>query len=211
MQIGEIVNFWSQVCRDADTGRWTHPADRDVLSEANSFNLDYPISPYVGHILTAKVIILGANAGYNPSMTPSEFPTDRSIDSYIQRVRDPENSDWSFVSDYYGRVNYSQLILDGEAALINASPYRSPKISEEPDNRKAIDKLPSTTFNRRWLLEAILPLALNGERLIVAKRHGLWKLPDRVKNSVGVAVDPAPVSPQITSTAWAATQQFLSK
>lgn len=209
MKVHEIVEFWSQLQRDDATGRWFHPADRAALQAQHSFNLDYPVSPYVGRIESANVIILGANAGYDPTITPSEFPSQSKIDSYVERVRDPENSDWSFVSTYYGKVNYGSLIVEGRAALINACPYRSPKISEEPENRKVLKSLPSLNFNRRWLVEAVLPLAKQGKRLIVAKRAGLWNLSDTVKHADGVVSDPAPVSPQITSTAWQAVRDFL--
>jgi len=211
MQISDIVEFWSKLEQDQSTGHWFHPADRNALSSQHTFNLQYPVSPYVGQIETAEVIILGAIAGYSSELTPTEFPNQASIEAYVQRVRNPKGSDWSFVSRYYHGVNYGPLVVNGDAALINASPYRSPKVSEEPDNRRVIANLPSSAFNRRWLIEAVLPLAQKGDRLIVAKRAGLWKLPATVKASSGLAVDPAPVSPQITSTAWAAVQEFLKK
>lgn len=211
MQISDIVEFWSKLEQDQSSGAWFHPADGQALGAPHSFNLEFPVSPYVGRIETAGVIILGANAEYNPSLTPTEFPDAKAIDSYVERVRNPEKSDWSFVSRYYQGVNYGRLIVDGDAALINASPYRSPKISEEKDNQKVIANLPSTQFNRRWLIEAVLPLAKEGRRLIVAKRFGLWKLPNDLKTSAGVSFDPAPVSPQITSNAWIDVNKFLAK
>lgn len=121
----------------------------------------------------------------------------------------PSSSDWSFVSRYYDGVNYGPLLASGKAALINACPYRSPKISEEPQNRRLLKRLPSVEFTRRWLLEAVVPLADSGQRLVVAKRPGLWRLPADVRQRQGVVVDPAPVSPQITGGPWAVVQRRL--
>lgn len=210
MELDEIVRFWSRFGRDEATGLWTHPDDRLVLSGSHhSFNLDFPACPYVGRVTSAPVVILGANGGYSPTATSGEFAVETAISSFMDRIRNPASSDWSNVAPYYDKVNYGPLIARGEAVLVNASPYRSPRISEEPDNRRVVATLPSSVLIRRWLLEALLPLAERGERLIVLKRPGLWQLTDRVRMSPGVHVDPAPISPRITSTAWDATQDFL--
>lgn len=204
-----IVSYWSEQ-RANRRGQWLHPADQDAFEAAQqTFNLDYPVSPYVGDILNAPVIILGANAGYDPVITPEELPDAAAIERYVSRVRLPSESDWSIVSSYYDRLNYGPLIATGEVALINACPYRSPKISEEPENRRLLKNLPSTAYARRWLLEAVVPLAKAGKRLLIAKRPGLWDLPAVLRNADGVVFDPAPVSPQLTSTAWEAVQQRL--
>jgi len=64
---------------------------------------------------------------------------------------------------------------------------------------------------RRWLLEAVLPLAEQNEKLIIAKRPRLWALPPAVKSRKNFVTDPAPISPQITSHAWQAVLDKLSK
>jgi hypothetical protein len=210
MQIDEIVKFWRGQQAADDRGQWAHRLDRKMLDTGpHSFNLDHPVSPYVGDVLNARVIILGANAGYNPDLTPTEFPNDDAIAAYVGRVDDPSNADWSFVSRYYGRTNYGHLVADGQAVVVNACAYRSPKLSEEADNRSMIQRLPSAIITRRWLLEAVVPMANNGERLIIVKRGGQWKLPSNFTTSRGVAVDPAPVSPQVTSAPFARIMDFL--
>lgn len=210
MQIEEIVTFWrGQQAADVK-GRWAHRFDREMLDAGpHSFNLDHPVSPYIGDVLNARVIILGANAGYGSDLTPTEFSNDKAVAAYIARVDDPSRADWTFVSRYYDRTNYGHLVASREAAVVNACAYRSPKLSEERDNQRMIRRLPSATFTRRWLLEAVLPMAEKGERLIVAKRGGQWKLPANFSSSRGVAVDPAPVSPQITSAPFARMMAFL--
>lgn len=209
MDIEDIVTFWREQ-RRSDTDLWLHPADQATFQENDhSFNLDYPVSPYVGDIVNAPVIILGANAGYKKGVTDSEFPDQGAINSYLDRVRNPDTSDWSGMAQYYHGVNYGSLLLDGRAAWINACAYRSPRLSQEPQNRRLIKVLPSAQFTRQWLLEAVVPLAKHGERLVVAKRFGQWKLPPELKESPGIVFDPAPVSPQVTSKPWAAVMDFL--
>lgn len=61
-----------------------------------------PVSPYVGDILNAPVIILGANAGYSEDKTPSEFVDQAAIDKYIMRVRNPATADWSEMAQLSG-------------------------------------------------------------------------------------------------------------
>ena len=209
MKLEEIVDFWSQQ-RQNEQGQWIHPADDPFFQSApHSFNLEFPVSPYVGDILNAPIIVLGANAGYDPQLTPSEFPDVETIERYVARVGAPSDADWVFVSKYYGGVNYGPLLADGRAALINACPYRSPKISAEPDNRRLLARLPSTSFTRRSLLDAVVPMARAKIRLIVAKRPGLWKLPASLRDVEGVVFDPAPISPQITNGPWAIVQATL--
>ncbi len=174
-----------------------------------SFNLGHPVSPYIGDVANARVVILGANAGYKQDLTPTEFPSDEAVADYVSRVDDPSAADWTFVSCYYDSTNYGNFLADRRAVLVNACAYRSPKLSQEPDNRAIMRRLPSVAFTRRWLLEAVLPRAEKGERLIIAKRHGQWKLPPSFFEAVGVAVDRAPVSPQITGDAYTRMMSFL--
>ncbi|HAR44086.1 MAG TPA: hypothetical protein DCS07_15880 [Bdellovibrionales bacterium] len=210
MQLNDIVVFWSQQRRN-DKGQWVHPADEAVFNAAlHTFNLDFPVSPYVGDILRASVIILGANAGYDPDKTATEFPDEDAVRRYVNRVRSPSEADWSFVSTYYEKVNYGPWLATGRVALINACPYRSPKISVEPENRRLLERLPSTAFTRRWLRDAVLPLADEGKRLVVAKRPGLWNLPPILRQAEGIVFDPVPVSPQITSKPWAIVKEWLN-
>ena len=64
MVIEDIVSYWRDQ-RRSDTGQWLHPNDAEIFREIeHSFNLDFPVSPYVGDIVHAPIIILGANAGY---------------------------------------------------------------------------------------------------------------------------------------------------
>lgn len=209
MHLQDIVTYWQGLHRDV-RGRWIHSDDAPAFDDApHSFNLDFPVSPFVGDILRAPVIILGANAGYRPDVTPDEFPDEKTLQAYRNRIRDPSGADWSSVAPYYSGVNYGPLIADGRAVLLNACAYRSPKISEEPENKKLIRRLPSVAMARRWLLEAVRPLLVSDERIVIVKRAGLWVLPADFRTLPGVTVDPAPISSQLTAVPWAAVQSRL--
>ena len=101
------------------------------------------------------------------------------------------------------QLRYAELIFSGAAAVVNACAYRSRKISEEPDNKRLIQKLPSVRFHREWLIKVVLPQAEEGTRLIVGKRHRLWALPSSLKQSSGFIADPAPVSPHLSQVVFA--------
>ena len=67
-----FVEFWNEQ-RRIDR-QWFHPEDEKVLrGRQHSFNLDHPVVPYIGDIRRARVVILGANAGYSPDETPFAF------------------------------------------------------------------------------------------------------------------------------------------
>ncbi|WP_156460698.1 hypothetical protein [Sphingomonas sp. Leaf339] len=211
MDIADIVAFWRGQQKADAHGRWTHQIDQDVLGTGpHSFNLDHPVSPYIGDVLIAPVIILNANAGYNPVQTPTEFPDAPSVSAYTARVDDPSGSDWSFVSRYYNDTNYGHLVASGKVVVVNACAYRSPRISDknEADNRAMIKRLPSSIMMRRWLLEAILPIAAKGHRLIINNRGQHWRL-GHAAPAPGIVRDPCPASPRITSTALSAMNDFL--
>lgn len=209
MDIAELTAFWRGRQAEAH-GIWCHEEDRELLgTRGHRFNLDYPVSPYVGNVLDAPVVILNANAGYNPAMTPSEFPDAAAFEAYVARVDNPTGADWTGVSQYYDGTNYGHLVLAGKAALVNACAYRSPKISEEPENRVLIRRLPSCMFTRNWLLEALLPAANRGERLVVAKRYGLWDLPPEVYAGEGVVKDTVPAGKHLAAVTKEKVEAFL--
>ncbi|MFC7516032.1 hypothetical protein ACFQUU_13540 [Herbaspirillum sp. GCM10030257] len=197
MNSANLSEYWSHL-EQTEIG-WVHPEDRMLLeSEPNTFNLDYPPPAFIGDVSTAVVIVLAANGGYDPTITSREFSSPAVSQRYLDRLARPADADWSEVAPYYQGINYADLLLSGKAAIVNACAYRSRKISEEPENRRLIKKLPSARFNRQWLLEAVLPDANQGKRLIVGKRHGLWDLPAEVRSSLGFVADPAPVSPHLS-------------
>lgn len=209
MNISDLSKYWKRLEKTPD-GRWLHPDDYELLStQHHSFNLDFPPPAFVGNINEAKIIILTANGGYNSVVTPQEFQTEGSEAKYLERLSSPETFDWSEIAPYYSNVNYSELLLSGKAATVNACAYRSNKISQEPENKKIIKKMPSVAFARSWLLESVLPSAKKGGHVIVAKRHGLWQLPKEIINSGLLIIDPAPVSPHFSNVVWEAIDKYV--
>lgn len=194
----DLAAYWSQL-RYTRIG-WVHPEDEDLLLyERHSFNLEYPPPAFVGDIENAKILILTANGGYSEVVTPKEFATDGAALAYVERLKRPAAADWNEVSPYYRGINYSGLIFSGRAAIVNACAYRSSQISQEPENRKLIRKLPSVRLARRWLAEVVFPQMKAGGKVVVGKRHGLWDLPNTIKENNRFILDPAPVSPHLSS------------
>lgn len=208
MERNSLIDFWA---RQAQTNAgWCHSEDAPLLAKRpHSFNLNFPVSPYVGNVLGARVLILNANAGYNPATTPSEFRDTNAIAAYLSRVASPSTADWTTLHQYYNSVNYGHLIPTGQAALVNCCAYRSPSISKEKDNRTLIKDLPSCAFTRQWLQDVIIPLARRGELKVVAKRYGLWNI-NHLRGAPGVIFDPAPVSPHLAQTVLAEVHAFLN-
>lgn len=71
-----------------------------------------------------------------------------------------------------------------------------------------IGKLASCAFTRRWLEDAIVPLAQRGELKVIAKRFGLWNI-NHLRGAPGFIFDPAPVSPHLAKTVLAQVREFL--
>lgn len=204
----DLSKYWSQVRKSARG--WIHPEDEEVLSsQPHSFNLDYPPPAFLGDVTTARIIILLANGGYDPTVTPLEFAAPDSEARYLRRLSDPQAANWTEVSPYYRDVNYAELVFSGKAALVNACAYRSPKISKEQENQRLLNRLPSVHFNRAWLMQEILPQVEAGTRFVVAKRRGLWALPETVKSINGVFLDPAPRLRHISKDVLRRIQKML--
>jgi hypothetical protein len=205
----QISDYWSKLHRTS-LG-WVHPDDEVVLTHRQtSFNFDFPPPAFVGDVLSARVIILTANGGYHPVITPGEFPNQAAESHYVHRLSNPSEVDWAEVAPYYSGVNYAQYIISRKVALVNACAYRSKKISEELENKRAIRTLTSVAFNRNWLIEEVLPDARRGARIIVGKRHGLWDLPEEVRSGPGFLQDPAPVSPHLSIVVLSRLAEFLA-
>ena len=198
-----FIKFWKKQRRTGS--QWLHPEDEDVLlRERHSFNLAYPVVPYIGNIREARSVILCANAGYSRDETPLAFEGTDSERDCLEQIAIGSTVRWSARVSYYCRVNYGQLLRDGRAVVVNACAYRSVKISEEPDNKRILEHLPSVKFARDWLLNDLLPLARDGQRLVIAKRWVLWENKSALSALVGcgVAFDRCPANPNLTEEAW---------
>jgi hypothetical protein len=186
-----------------------HPLDAGVFEgRTHTFNLDFPPPAFIGDLENAPVILLEANGGYDPIITPSEFPDRRAIDRYLGMLHDPQPIEPSTVAPYYGKRNYARHIARGLLVLVNAVAYRSAGISREPLNRAVAEELPSTAVHRNWLRTEVLPTALGGDRLVIAHRNGLWKLKRDELDSPYVRFSANARSPDLSREALSAIADF---
>jgi hypothetical protein len=190
-----IREFWAQLNGSI------HPLDIPYFKKAegkHSFNLDYPPPAFIGDVDNAKVIVLMASGGFGKE-TQLEFPTQDDHQEHIdwlvgRRKEMPKN-----LSRYYIDNNLFSWIESGKAVLVNAIAYRSPKISEEPENEALGKTLPSYQASLAWLNQEVLPLTLKNQRLLVAHRWRLWGLNRNSINSPeNLIFSNNPVSPHLS-------------
>lgn len=175
-----------------------HPDDTAAFgAQPHNFNLNYPPPAYLGDVENAPFVVLMMNGGYDPVITPKEFPDDLAVARYIDLLHHPRPVDPLSISPYYDAGNYRRHIASGKLALINAVAYRSGKLSTEPQNKKLAERLPSTALHRRWLREELIPQALGGERVIIAHRNGMWALSRAEIDHPNVIFTGAGVSPHL--------------
>ena len=181
-----LVEHWRELT--GVTYPVVHPRDRAVFeAERHSFNLDFPPQAYVGDIENAPVVILSGNGGYDPSETPELFRATIAPSEFLQYLHNPTVSKRNKYADYYKTLNFFDAIMDGQVAIVNAVAYRSPKLSQEKENRRVAEKLPSVHVHQKWLRGELFEQARRGERLVISKRPGHWKIGEReIKNVNGI-------------------------
>ncbi|HEY2357486.1 MAG TPA: hypothetical protein VGH86_08550 [Phenylobacterium sp.] len=166
-----------------------HPADQAVFdANPHSFNLEYPPPAFVGDP-AAPVVVLYANGGYDPVLTPQEFADPGAAGRYREQLHGLSSA----IPSYYRGHAMGDWLEAGLAVRVNAVAYRSKRLSEEPTNQALVDKLPSVALHRRWILEEVLPQALAGDRFLIVHRNGAWRL-DRSLAGPTVAFSSNPIS-----------------
>jgi hypothetical protein len=199
-----LVEHWLQL-----TGP-VHPQDAEIFrANPHSFNLDFPPPVFLGDVINARVILLNLNGGYDPAVTPTEFPDEEARQRHLDAIHNPRPMNPAQVAPYYSNRNYAQFIRSGAMALVNAVPYRSRKFSDEPENKKLVEHLPSTHVHRTWLREELLPSARRGTRLVIAHRTSLWGLHRKSDEQAGLIFSKCPASPNLSRAGLAAIKEFL--
>lgn len=204
-----IVDFWKQL------DGAVHPQDAPVFERhgAHGFNLDYPPPAYIGDIVNAPVIILDNNGGYDPVMTPGEFPDGEARAEFRAALASPAPLDTKarHVSPYYRSRNFTRLLASGEAALVNAVAYRS--VDGNAPGVKALTRaLPSAQSHRDWLQNEVLPFADRGERFVVVHRLSRWL--DAVtpfRDHGHAMVSRSSISPDLSLAELSAVEHFLKR
>ena len=173
-----LVRHWRKLTGKTQlNGRdvYVHPDDIKVLADhPGCFNLDYPPPAYVGNIVSAPVVMLLTNGGYNSEGTKNEFSKRGAAKRYLDCLHDPSLMCPKGYSDYYLKWNYKELLRAGYLAVVNVAAYRSPNFSSV--RQRIAGELESVKLHRRWLHETLLPEAAAGKRLIIAHRYTHWDL-----------------------------------
>jgi hypothetical protein len=78
----ELANYWGQLRNLRNT---IHPDDAAVFRrvDAHGFNLDFPPPAFIGDVANSPIIILENNGGYDPIMTPNEFPDQAAHQEFV--------------------------------------------------------------------------------------------------------------------------------
>lgn len=183
--------FWQQL---KDT---VHPEDMPVFDAhpGHTFNLAYPPPAFIGDIDHAPIIVLMSNGGYKAGITEAEFPDANSIAEYRDWIRGKIKKLPSRLSRYYTQKAFGEWITKGEAVLVNAVAYRSPHLSQEPENKAVARLLPSLAVHRRWLLKEAIPEAAVGRRFILVHRNRWWNVPQQWAGPCVLFSDPAQAEP----------------
>lgn len=173
-----------------------HPDDKPVFdsSPQHTFNLQFPPPAFVGR-LDAPIVILMSNGGYKPGITEAEFPSREVIEGFAACLRGENSSLPPHLSSYYFRGRLGALIKDGKAVLVNAIPYRSPRLSKEPNNQAVARRLRSLEVHRTWLFREVLPAARNKDRFVFVHRNGWWSVPRSEASDFVIFSDPQLAEP----------------
>lgn len=167
-----IAKFWSRL-DDA-----VHPDDMPIFDAhpEHTFNLKFPPPAFIGAVDTAPIVILMSNGGYASGFTEADFPDEPSVLEYRSFLRGEVTALPRRLSDYYVKGPFARWIADGSAVIVNAVPYRSPKLSSEPHNQRIAKRLTSLQVHRRWMTQEVLPEAKRGRRFVLVHRNGWWKI-----------------------------------
>ena len=201
MELSAISKFWSELKTTV------HPADAVVIDRyRDAFNLDYPSPAFTGDVLNARIIILMGNGGYKPRITDREYADPETADWQRRRLREPGPAIVNRTSPYYLSGERGQRLKDGTACVVNAVAYRSSEITG--DIRRAALELPSAQFHCEWLRRAVVPLAANHRRAVIAHRWKLWGLQKEEFSDEGFFyVPPRPRS--LPDYVWPIVDQWL--
>jgi len=190
--LSSIRNFWRRLEGSV------HPDDQPILGKHpdHSFNLDFPPPAFIGDVDTAPIVVLMSNGGYKHGQTEKEFPDELHCTEHRNYLRGLRAALPSRVSNYYTTGILGGWIAEGSAVLVNAVPYRSPRLSEEKTNQRVATQLRLLEVHRRWLLDEVLPEAKAGKRFVLVHRNRWWKVSrDEHEGPCVVFSDPANAEP----------------
>jgi hypothetical protein len=173
-RVSSLRNYWAKL-----TGS-VHPDDELVFRRypRHTFDLRFPPPAFIGD-LSAPIVILMSNGAYKPGITEAEFPNEAAVSEYRSYIRGDVAALPPLLANYYARGLVGDWIPTGDAVVVNAVPYRSPRLSKEPHNQEVVERLLSLAEHRRWVMKEVVPEAVAERRFLLVHRNGLWKIPPR--------------------------------
>jgi hypothetical protein len=186
-----IRDFWARLVDSV------HPDDEPIFAARpeHTFNLKFPPPAFVGDVDVAPIIILMSNGGYKDGITEAEFPGEAAKIEHRKFICGETVELPTSLSSYYVAGPFTEWIAKGSAVLVNAVPYRSPRLSNEPHNQKVAKLLPSLAAHRRWITEEVLPQARLSRRFIFVHRNRWWKIPREAAGPCVIFSDPTRAEP----------------
>ena len=189
-----------------------HPDDLDLFGRnaEHGFNLDYPPPAFIGDVVNAPILVLDNNGGFNPTVTPSEFPDEAAHAEFRSRLASPRPAERRATAPYYLELNFWNWLESGQAALVNGVAYRS--VDRSAAGVKSLTRdLPSAQFHRRWLVGDVLPLVEAGERFVVIHRWSRWnEAVQRFRGLANCVFSTSSVSPHLSRVERSAATEFLA-
>jgi len=173
-----------------------HPDDEPIFAAYphHTFNLKFPPPAFIGSV-DAPIVILMSNGGYKPGITEAEFPNEKSESEYRQFIRGEVIDLPPNLSRYYVGGSFARWITNRNAVIVNAVPYRSPRLSQEPYNKRLARRLRSLEIHRQWITDEVLPEAARGRRFVLVHRNGWWEIPKSCAGPCVLFSDPANAEP----------------
>jgi len=136
-----------------------------------------------------------SNGAYKPGVTEAEFPDAISVSEYRRYISGEVAALPPRLARYYATGQVGEWIYAGKAVIVNAVPYRSPKLSKEAYNKDVSSRLVSLAAHRRWMFEEVLPEAARCRRFILVHRNGWWRIPPQFSGPCVLFSNPARAEP----------------
>jgi len=182
-----ISQWWAQLEGSV------HPEDKKVFDAApeHTFNFDFPPPAFIGAVDTAPIVVLMCNGGYKQGVTDAEFPDEKSKSEFRGYLRGEIHKLPATLAKYYVTGPFANWISDGTAVLVNAVPYRSPRLSDEPVNQNVARQLPSLKTHQ----EEVLPDAARERRFVFVHRNRWWQVAHQAAGPCVLFSDPRRAEP----------------
>ena len=199
--LSSLTEFWSHLEGPV------HPEDARYFLErpdvAALLQTNFIPSAFFGDVENAKVILCYGNGGAEDEQAFYRSPQMQA--ALLSHIRKPGPIDPDRFFTYFSGEWHTQLIRDGQAALVNAVAYRSVNMNALTDaNMKGI---PSVRIARNWIKTACAEAAA-GRRLVVLQRRRLWGV--KAHPAPGVVFATNPVSKSLSKETRAAIETFLN-